>query len=156
MAEDEYTTIRVHSDNKQRLERFGRTRGASSQDECVELALDRAETTVDLTDFVEEIFDEFDYVAQIAIENESQHLSELMFVAHVSAEEWNPNPDVVSEIDFIQINEKEYPFRLDLTYDGPQEFSRTTIFADDNIIGMNETPLEDGIEKTREWITENC
>lgn len=155
MSEDDYTTIRVHEDDKLRLERFGHKRGADSFAEAVSYALDEAETTISFEEFTDRVFDEFgDDVAQLALWDESQHTGELMFVAHVPADQWAEQHGIFDDVDYVEIEGTPYRFTLDLSYDGPQEFGRITIYASDNILGMEGTDLEDGIDAVIDFIND--
>jgi hypothetical protein len=147
------SSVWATKNNRDRVKRFAQRRDLSTMDEALKAILAKAEVTISIEEFVERI-EEYSEgsVVQIALQEESEHLSELVFVAHAPADYFEESHGIFEGVDFVEIGGSRYRFFLDLSYDGPQDLSRVTLYASDNIIGMDETRLEDGLEDIEAWV----
>lgn len=121
-------------------------------DDVARRALDESEIRRSLEAFVHEYIDArgIDNVAQVAIEKQSLETGVLRFAAHTGLQK-DP-PDVVTETNAITFHDHRYDFNFYETASGPQELGRITLYASDNIIGMDAVTLEQGLAAADEYM----
>ncbi|MFA9504917.1 hypothetical protein ACERIM_19345 [Natrinema sp. H-ect1] len=107
--------------------------------------LDGVETRLSLEEFSRSYLSarDVDNVAQIAVEQRSFKRGTLHITAHTAVQE--ELPEIVTETDAITHHGHRYDFSFVEDPYGPQDHGRITLYASDNIIGMDEVPLEDGL-----------
>lgn len=123
-------------------------------DDVVTRLLYQTETRRSLEDVVRGYLDErgVDNVAQLAVTEQSLETGVLELIAHTTCQD--EVPDVIKEIDIITIKDQRY--RLHFVEDnwGSQDLGRITLYAADNIHGMDLVQLDRGLEAAYERIEE--
>jgi len=91
-------------------------------------------------------------VAQLAVHRQSFKTGTLHITSHTGIRE--ELPDIVTDTDAIILHGQRYDLHFTEDPSGPQDLDRITLYASDNIIGMDETPLEDGLATVEEYMQE--
>lgn len=127
--------------------------GDRTVDDVVVRLLDATKEVLSLEEFVTRYLEERgkENIAQLAIETSTLE-SFPQFIAHTGLDE--PLPEFVRETDHIEIGGKEVEFAFDETADGPQDMHRVTLFASDNIMGMDSCSVEEGLENVQNALEE--
>ena len=113
--------------------------------EVVARVLDETETWHSLEAFVHHYLNARgkNNVAQVAIERQSFKTGALQITAHTSVQ--GDLPDIVTETDAITHHGHRYDLHFHEDPSGPQELGRITLYASDEIAGMDAVPLENGL-----------
>lgn len=117
-------------------------------DRLVDNLLDDSERQLPLRELVEFYRDEFS-AAQVAVEKQSVETGHLAFIVHTG----NPPgdiPDKVKNADVVGLDGEVFQFHVDHSAMGPQDAFRVTLFASDNIHGMDPVSVDEGINNLRE------
>lgn len=120
-------------------------------DDLLNRLLDETETRPSLEELTRSYLDARgrENVAQVAVSVPSGKGRTLSISAHtgVNAE----TPDVITETDAVTINEDRYDFHFDEDPYGPHEGKhRLSLYAADNITGMDAVRVDDGIKTVRD------
>lgn len=92
-----------------------------------------------------------DNVAQVAVNQSSPDFGTLTLSAHTGIQE--AVPTVVEQTDTILVDGQQYDFHFVEDLDGPHEGpNRVSLYAADNILGIDAVQVDDGIEAVREQL----
>lgn len=125
-------------------------------DDTISRILEDSETRLSLEEFTHGYVDArgMENVAQVALDPLSFETGTLHFTAHTGIDD--ELPDVVTETDAIEIGGERHDFYFDEDPYGPHDgLGRVTLYAADNILGMEEVHLADGIETARNRLRED-
>ena len=92
-------------------------------------------------------------VAQLAVETQSIRTETLHFIVHGGKPDQSL-PDIIEEADAVVIGDEVYDFNFYETYNGPQESGRLTIYASENILGMDSLDVDQGVRDLKNAVTE--
>lgn len=130
-------------------------------DDVLQLFIEDYKEVIDLNELVTSYLDARgrEAVAQLSVESSSLHTDELVFISHTGYTH-QPLPSVVSDADAVRIsdedgdNDEVYDFVFREDPYGPSDLCRLTLYAADNIKGMDGLDVEQGIADLQMAITE--
>jgi hypothetical protein len=124
-------------------------------DDIVNRLLDETETHLSLEEFTRSYLEDVgrDNVAQLAVSNPIPEGRTICLTAHTRGSV--DIPEVVSETDAVTIDGERYQFHFDEDPYGPKTGRNyLSLYASDNIVGMDAVTVDEGIETARSWIQE--
>lgn len=125
--------------------------GDTTLDDVVTRLLDETETRRSLEELTRRYLEARgkDNVAQVAVNQPAPESGTLSLTAHTGIRD--ELPAVIKETDAIVIDGQQYDFRFTEDPYGPHEgLGRVSLYAADNILGMEAVQIDDGIEAARD------
>ncbi|UPV73928.1 hypothetical protein M0R89_15480 [Halorussus limi] len=124
--------------------------GETTLDDVATRILDETETQRSLEEFVHGYLGTRgeDNVTQLAVERESFKTGALQITSHTLTQE--ELPDIVTETDAIIHHGHRYDLHFHEDPFGPRDLNRLTLYAGNNIIGMDAVSLKEGLAAANE------